>query len=160
MSDLGVFCTIVDSLMEHDREEESGEMYSPNESGEYMPHSDVPNFTVQGLRDALNKAESTVTEPPPLAEEFIIQLEVTMADRPGRPWLPAYSWNGGLVQHALKNDPAMRDLKHVQADGPGLAYLFFHDRHGYRGLSKEEALDYALPHCRCFCRVDWEICTL
>ena len=38
MSDLGSllhciiinFCTIVDSLMEHDREEESGEMYSPN----------------------------------------------------------------------------------------------------------------------------------
>ena len=45
------------------------------------------------------------------------------------------------MQHALKNDPAMRDLKHVWADGPGLAYLFFHDRHGYRGLSKEEALD-------------------
>ena len=28
----------------------------------------------------------------------------------------------------------------MQADGPGLAYLFFYDRHGYRGLSKEEAL--------------------
>ena len=128
--------------MEHDREEESGEMYSPNESGEYTLHVvTAPNFTVQGLRDALNEAEVTVTEPSPLAEEFIIQLEVTMADRPGRPRPPAYSWNGGLVQHALKNDPAMRDLKHVQADGPGLAYLFFHDRHRYRGLSKEEALD-------------------
>ena len=80
-------------------------------------------------------------EPPPLAEEFIIQLEVTMADRPGRLWPPAYLWNGGLVQHALKNDPAMRDLKHVQADGPGLAYLFFHDRHRYCSFSKEEALD-------------------
>ena len=34
----------------------------------------------------------------------------------------------------------MRDLEHVQADGPGLAYLFFYDWHGYRGLSKEEAL--------------------
>ena len=105
--------------MECDREEESGEMYSPNESGEYMSRSDVPNFTVQGLRDALNKTEVTVTEPSPLAEEFIIQLEVTMADQPGRPWPPTYSWNGDLVQHALKNDPAMRDLKHVQADGPG-----------------------------------------
>ena len=117
-----------------------GEMYSPNEFGEYTPHSDVPNFTVQGLQDALNETEATVMEPSPLTE-FIIQLEVTMADRPGRPRRPAYSWNGGLVQHALKNDPAMRDLKHVQADGPGLAYLFFHDRHGYRSLSKEEALD-------------------
>ena len=45
------------------------------------------------------------------------------------------------MQHVLKNDPAMRDLKHVQADGPGLAYLFFHDCHRYHSLSKEEALD-------------------
>ena len=148
MSDLGVivlyciinFCIIVASLMERDREEELGEMYSPNESGGYMPCGDMPTFTVQGLRDALTKAETAVTEPPPLTEEFSIQLEVTMADRPGRPWPPAYSWNGGLVQHVLKNDPAMRDLKHVQADSPGLAYLFFHDQHGYCGLSKEEAL--------------------
>ena len=95
---------------------------------------------MQGLQEALNEAEFTVMEPPPLAEEFIIQLEVTMVDQPGRLRPPAYSWNGGFVQHALKNDPAMRDLKHVQADGPGLAYLVFHDRHGYRGLSKEEAL--------------------
>ena len=85
--------------MEHDREEESGEMYSPNESGEYMLCSDAPNFTVQGLQDALNEAESTVTKPSPLPEEFIIQLEVTMADQPGRLWLPAYSWNGVLVRH-------------------------------------------------------------
>ena len=99
----------------------------PNEFGEYTPHSDAPNFTVQGLQDALNETEATVMEPSPLAEEFIIQLEVTMAGQPGRPRPPAYSWNGGLVQHVLKNDPAMRDLKHVQVDGPMLAYLFFHD---------------------------------
>ena len=78
----------------------------------------MPNFTVQGLQDALNEAESTVTEPLSLAEEFIIQLDVTMADRLGRLWPPAYSWNGGLVWHALKNDPAMGDLKHVEVDGP------------------------------------------
>ena len=107
--------------MEHDREEESGEMYSPNESGEYTPCGDMLNFTVQGLRDALVEAESVVSEPPAPTDEFIIQLEVTMVDRPGRPRPPAYSWNGGLVRHALKNDPAMRDLEHVQADGPGLA---------------------------------------
>ena len=35
--------------MECDREEESGEMYSPNESGEYTPCGDTLNFTVQGL---------------------------------------------------------------------------------------------------------------
>ena len=66
--------------MECDREEESGEMYSPNKSGEFMLHGDAPNFTVQGLQDALNEVESTVTEPQSLTKEFIIQLEVTMAD--------------------------------------------------------------------------------
>ena len=45
----------------------------------------LPNFTVQGLQDALNEVESTMTEPPSLAEEFIIQLDVMMADRLGRP---------------------------------------------------------------------------
>ena len=35
--------------MEHEREEESGEMFSPNESGEYMLHNDAVSFTVQGL---------------------------------------------------------------------------------------------------------------
>ena len=44
---------------------------------------DASTFTVQGLRDALTKAESAVTEPSPPADEFIIQLEVTMADQPG-----------------------------------------------------------------------------
>ena len=43
--------------MKHEREEESGEMLSPNESGEYMLHGDVVSFTVQGLRDALTAAE-------------------------------------------------------------------------------------------------------
>ena len=66
--------------MEREREEESGEMYSPNKSGEYMSCGDVLNFTVQGLQDALTEAESVVTEPPPPTDEFIIQLEVTMAD--------------------------------------------------------------------------------
>ena len=99
--------------MEHEREEESGEMYSPNESGEYMLHGDALNFTVQGLQDALTEAETAVTEPLHLADEFIIQLEVTMADQPGRPHPPAFSWNGGMVQHMLKSDPALRDLEHV-----------------------------------------------
>ena len=58
---------------------------------------DALSFTVQGLRDALTEAESTVTGPPHPTDEFIIQLEVTMADRPGRLHPPAYSWNGGMV---------------------------------------------------------------
>ena len=82
--------------MEREREEESGEMYSPNES-EYLPCGDALTFTVQGLRDALTEAESMVTEPSPPADEFIIQLEVTMADQPRGPQPPPYSWNGGLV---------------------------------------------------------------
>ena len=49
--------------MEHEGEEESGEMFSPNESGEYTLHNDVVSFIVQGLRDALTVAESTVMEP-------------------------------------------------------------------------------------------------
>ena len=47
------------------------------------------------------------------------------------------------MQHVLKGDPALRDLEHVQVDGLGLAYLIFHDQHGYHCLSKEEAL--AMP---------------
>ena len=66
--------------MECEREEESGEMFSPNESGEYTHVVNMASFTVQGLRDALTAAESTVTEPPCPMDEFIIQLEVTMAD--------------------------------------------------------------------------------
>ena len=45
--------------MEHEGQEESGEMFSPNESGEYITHKDMVRFTVQGLRDALTGAEST-----------------------------------------------------------------------------------------------------
>ena len=41
--------------MECEREEESGEMYSPNKSGEYTLHGNMPSFIVQGLRDALTQ---------------------------------------------------------------------------------------------------------
>ena len=128
-------------MMEHEGEEESGEMFSPNESREYMPpHNDTVSFTVQGLRDALTAAESTIIEPPCPMEEFIIQLEVTMVDQPGRLCPPAFSWNGGMVQHVLKSDLPLRELEHIQVNSPGLAYLFFYDRHGHHGLTKEAAL--------------------
>ena len=71
--------------------EESGDMFSSNESGEYKSCNDVASFTVQGLRDALTAAESTVTEPPCPMDEFIIQLEVMMADQLGRLHPPAFS---------------------------------------------------------------------
>ena len=106
-------------------------MFSPNECGEYMLHDDAMSFTVQGLRDALTAAESTLTEPPCPTDAFIIQLEVMMADQPRRPHQPAFSWNRGMVLHVLKSDLAFRELEHIQVDSPGLAYLFFYDRHGH-----------------------------
>ena len=39
----------------------------------------------------------------------------------------------------LKRDSTLRDLEHVQVDGPGMAYLFFYDKQGQRGLKKETA---------------------
>ena len=103
-------------------------------------NDDMASFTVQGLRDALTAAESTVTEPPHPTDEFIIQLEVTMADWPRRPHPPAFSWNGGIVLHVLKSDPALRELEHIQVDSPGLASLFFYDKHGSQVLTKEAGL--------------------
>ena len=104
-------------------------MFSPNESGEYMLRSDMVSFTVQSLRDALTAAESTVTEPLHPADEFIIQLEVTMVDQPSRPHPTAFSWNVGMVLHVLKSDPALRELEHIQVNSHGLVFLFFYDRH-------------------------------
>ena len=127
--------------------EESGEMYSPNEQGEYTPEDGAQALTVQGLADALSELESEdmVVEPP--EEELILQLEVTMADRPGHPRLPAFLWNAGMVMHVLKNDPALRDLKYVQVDNPGTTYLFFLDKQCRRGLPAEvtETLGAYLP---------------
>ena len=37
--------------------------------------------------------------------------------------------------HILKGDPTLRDLEHIQVDGPGTAYLFFFDKQGHRGLT-------------------------
>ena len=74
--------------------------------------------------------QSTVTEPPCPTDEYIIQLEITMADWPGRLHPPGFSWNAGMVLHVLKSDLALRELEHIQVNSPGLAYLFFYDRHG------------------------------
>ena len=77
-------------MMEHEGEEEPGEMFSPNESREYMPRNDMVRFTVKGLRNALTAAESTVIEPLCPMDEYIIQLEVTMVDQPSRLHPPAF----------------------------------------------------------------------
>ena len=120
--------------MEPNKSEESGEMYLPDGQGEYVHEVGTPSFSVQGLLDALTALE-TVTKMQPPPEEFALQLEVTMADRPGCPHPPAFSWNAGMVLHVLKSDPALRDLEHIQVDGPGMAYLFFFNKQGCRGLT-------------------------
>ena len=127
--------------------EESGEMYLPDEQGEYTLVDGTQALTVQGLRDVLSglELEDTVVEPP--EEELILQLEVTIADRPGCSHPPAFSWNAGMVMHVLKNDPTLRDLEYVQVDNPGTTYLFFLDKQCHTGLSAEavEMLGAYLP---------------
>ena len=60
--------------------EDSGEMYSPDDQGEYVPELGTQNFSSQGLLDALTSLESEVTVVQPPAEEYPLLLEVTMAD--------------------------------------------------------------------------------
>ena len=123
--------------MDSDRYEDSGEMYSPVEQGEYVPLDGAPRFSMQGLSDALADVREEITEPP--AEEYTMMLKVMMTDHPGQPCQPAFSWNAGMVMHVLKSDPVLRELEHVQVDGPGTAYLFFYDRQGHHGLSQDTA---------------------
>ena len=124
--------------MEPDKGEESGEMYLPDKQGEYTPKIGTQSFSVQGLPHAL-MALDTVMEVQPPVEEFALQLEVKMADCPEHPRPPAFSWNAGMVLHGLKSNPMSRDLKHIQVDGPGMAYLSFFNKQGHRGLTLEAA---------------------
>ena len=65
--------------MEHSRQD-LGEMYLPDNQGEYVPESGMQNFSIQGLLDALTSLESETTMVQPPAEEYALLLEVTMAD--------------------------------------------------------------------------------
>ena len=77
-------------------------------------------------------------------DEYIIQLEVMMADQPSRLCPPAFSWNAGMVLHVLKSDLALRELEHIQVDNPGLGYVFFYERHGcHRPHERSWPLQYA-----------------
>ena len=38
--------------------------------------------------------------------------------------------------HILKSDPVLRELEHMQVDGPGTAYLFFYDKQDHWGLGQ------------------------
>ena len=129
--------------MDPDRHEDSGEMYSPDDQGECTSLDETLRFSLQGLSDALADVGEDTGKTS--AEEYTLMLEVTMVDRPGRPYPPAFSWNAGMVVHALKSDPVLQELEHVQVDGPGTAYLFFYDKQGHRGL-EQEAVDAIRNH--------------
>ena len=90
---------------------------------------------MQGLTDALADVGEGMDETP--AEEYAMMLEVMMADCPGQPHPPAFSWKVGMVMHILKSDPFLKELEHVQVEGPGTAYLFFYDKQGHRGLGQD-----------------------
>ena len=117
--------------------EDAGEMYLPDDQGEYLPEEGTQNFSIQDLSDVLMSLESQVTVVQPPAEEYALLLEVTMADQPGHPHPPAFSWNAGMVLHVLKGDPVFQDLEHVQVDSPGTTYLFFCDKQGCRGPKQD-----------------------
>ena len=108
-------------------------MYSPNEQGEYMPEVDMQIFSVQGLLDVLASLDPKVTKVQPLAQEYVLILEVTMADQPRCLQPPPFSWNSGMVFHVWKRDPTLRDLEHVQVDGLGTVYLFSMTSRAVRG---------------------------
>ena len=123
--------------MDPDRCKDSEEMYSPDDQGEYTSLDETLQFSMQGLSDALVDVEEGMGKTP--AEEFSMMLVVTMVDCPGRLHPPTFSWNVGMVMHVLKSDLVLRELEHVQVDGPGIAYLFFYDKQGHRGLGQDAA---------------------
>ena len=110
-------------------------MYSPDDQGEYMSLDGALQFSMQGLSDALADVGEGMDETP--AEEYAMMLEVMMADHPGRPHPLAFSWNMGMVMHLLKRDPVLRELEHIQVDGPGTVYLFFYEKQGRQGLGQD-----------------------
>ena len=129
--------------MEPDRHEDLGEMYSPDDQGEYAPLDETLQFSLTGLSNALADVEEGMGKTS--AEEYTLILEVMMADHPGQPHPPAFSWNAGMVMHVLKSNLVLWELEHVQVDGPGTAYLFFYDKQGHQGL-EQEAVDAVQTH--------------
>ena len=123
--------------MDPNRKQDLGDMYSPDNQGEYMSLDETLRFSLQGLSDALADVKEGTEETS--VEEYAMMLEVTMADCPGQPHPPVFSWNAGIVMHVLKSDPVLQELEHVQADGPTTAYLFFYDKQGRRGLGQDAA---------------------
>ena len=131
------------TMMDPDRHEDSGEMYSPDDQGEYTSLDETPQLSLQGLSDAL--ADIGEETGKTSMEEYALMLEVTMADCPGRPHPSVFSWNTGMVVHVLESNLVLQELEHVQVDGPGTAYLFSYDKQGRRGL-EQEATDAIRTH--------------
>ena len=110
-------------------------MYSPDEQGEYTLLDGAPRFSVQGLSNSLADVRKGINETP--AEKYTMMLEVMMADCPGWPHPPTFSWDVGMVMHVLKRDLVLRELEHMEVDGLGTAYLFFYDKQGHQGLDQD-----------------------
>ena len=91
-------------------------MYFPDEQGEYRPLNGALRFSMQGLSDTLADVWEGITEPP--AEEYTMMLEVMMANHPGWPHPPTFSWNAGMVMHILKSDPVLRELEQCAGGWP------------------------------------------
>ena len=145
-------------VMDPDRCEDSGEMHSTDDQGEYTSLDEALHFSLWGLSDALVDVREGTAET--LAEEYSMMLEVMMAYRPGQPCPPTFSWNAGMVMHVLKSDLVLQELEHVQVDGPGTAYLFFYDKQDHRGLG-QDATDAVQTHMEeAFSRVDLMLCPL
>ena len=80
--------------MDHHKGEESSEIYSSDEQGEYGTATAASSFTIQGLSDALMALDpevTEVTEVPLPKVEYALQLKVTMADWLGQPQPPPFS---------------------------------------------------------------------
>ena len=78
-------------------------------------------------------------------EENAMMLQVMMADHPGRPCPPTFSWNAGMVMHVLKSGLVLREMEHVKVDGLVIAYLFFYNKQGCWGLG-QDAVDAVRTH--------------
>ena len=68
-------------MMDPNRHEDSGEMYSPDDQGEYTSLDETPRFSLQGLSDALADIREETGKIS--VEEYALLLEVMMADCPG-----------------------------------------------------------------------------
>ena len=76
-------------VMDPDRREDSGDMYSPDDQGEYTSLDETPRFPLQGLSNTLADVGKGTGKTS--AEEYALTLEVMMADRPGYPHPPVFS---------------------------------------------------------------------